>query len=266
MVAQDDDLIAIDVETEHRLLEIPGPESVERAMGDDSAADDPVTNDSATREDEPAGLSYGPPVTVIPMVHDEACGKVHFYHRQDPLPGWLAIARHPLIRLLAFFVVVGVAVYTVFVLGVMGSFEVMQVVPDRVRQSLDTLSEGLLVMDEHERIVAANQSFCRTAGLSQPALIGKRAGSLDWDCSELATNRDFPLDSRDSRVTPSVGAVDAVPPARRQLSYLFDQRLPHRFVRVHPPRRSGHLSRCDAIRETPGRTRADARDAKNQPG
>lgn len=104
---------------------------------------------------------------------------------------WLNLFAQPL-RLLAFYVVAGVAVYWVFLWGVVRGFEFTQVVPDRIRESLDSLAEGLLIMDEFDRIVLANDAFSHMVGLSRSALIGRRAGSLNWICSPGADNEDFP--------------------------------------------------------------------------
>ena len=104
---------------------------------------------------------------------------------------WLGLISD-LVRMIAFFVVGGVAVYTVFVVQMVRGLEGTHLVPDRVRQALDTLSEGLLVLDERERIVLANRSFSKTVGLSPQALRGKRVGSLAWLCSESTTAEDFP--------------------------------------------------------------------------
>ncbi|TWU56821.1 MraY-like glycosyltransferase [Rubripirellula tenax] len=104
---------------------------------------------------------------------------------------WLDLFEHPL-RMMAFFTIAGIAVYWAFVLCVMRSFEVSQVVPDRVREALDTLSEGLLVMDERDRIVLANEAFSRMVGISRESLLGRRPGRLAWVCSEVSDGDDFP--------------------------------------------------------------------------
>ena len=77
-----------------------------------------------------------------PWGHVELC-----YHN----PHQTVIARtihHPLIRMLLFFCCAGV-----IAVRVMKLFVSTQVVPDRVRQALDTLAEGLLVLDEKGRII-----------------------------------------------------------------------------------------------------------------
>jgi signal transduction histidine kinase/CheY-like chemotaxis protein/HPt (histidine-containing phosphotransfer) domain-containing protein len=51
-------------------------------------------------------------------------------------------------------------------------------VPERVRNALDTLAEGLLLVDAQGRIVLANASLCELLGTSGDALAGKPAAAL----------------------------------------------------------------------------------------
>jgi diguanylate cyclase (GGDEF)-like protein/PAS domain S-box-containing protein len=48
------------------------------------------------------------------------------------------------------------------------------VVPDRVRQALDTLSEGVVIVDQKERIVLANRAFAVHVGETSERLLGRR--------------------------------------------------------------------------------------------
>jgi diguanylate cyclase (GGDEF)-like protein/PAS domain S-box-containing protein len=54
------------------------------------------------------------------------------------------------------------------------------VIPQRVRATLDTLAEGLLVMDRDQRIVLANETFAETVGMSAEKLQGTAVGELRW--------------------------------------------------------------------------------------
>ncbi len=54
------------------------------------------------------------------------------------------------------------------------------VIPDRVRIALDTLSEGLLIIDHHGVIMFSNEAFARKTGLTPEALVGKESTSLAW--------------------------------------------------------------------------------------
>ena len=51
-------------------------------------------------------------------------------------------------------------------------------VPDRVRDTLNTVMEGVLVLDKDERIALANDAFARTVGVPADALRGRRASEL----------------------------------------------------------------------------------------
>ncbi|MAI32712.1 MAG: diguanylate cyclase [Rhodopirellula sp.] len=83
-------------------------------------------------------------------------------------------------NLLAFFVVTGLVAYTAFSLLVLRKLNATQVVPDRVRQALDTLTEGLLVVDESGRIILANSAFSKIVGKCQDAIEGTQAEDLSW--------------------------------------------------------------------------------------
>ena len=104
-----------------------------------------------------------------------------------PVPQWLAM---PHVQLLAFFVLGSITGYSWFLLR--ERCHPRPVVPDRVRQALDTLSEGLLVLDEHESIVLANQAFARTVDVSQQDLVGRSVGSLPWEYSCVEVRQSMP--------------------------------------------------------------------------
>ncbi len=107
-------------------------------------------------------------------------GNVEFAYRRAQPTTATAIFSNATYQLVAYFVVGGLFAYTLFVARVMGVFSNTQVVPDRVRQALDTLAEGLLVLDENKRIVLANSAFSETVGLSTEKLTNKLVDDLPW--------------------------------------------------------------------------------------
>ncbi|MCO8122211.1 diguanylate cyclase [Stieleria sp. TO1_6] len=107
-------------------------------------------------------------------------GEVEFCFRAPDRTFMGAIAEHPLVRLLAFFCIAGTIAYTLFVGKVMRVFSTTQVVPDRVRQALDTLAEGLLVLDEKAQIVLANRAFAQTVDVPRELLVETGANDLPW--------------------------------------------------------------------------------------
>lgn len=118
-------------------------------------------------------------------------GRVELCFRQPHVTPLARTMHHPLVRLLSFFVICGVVAYTVFVVRILRLFNNTQVVPDRVRQALDTLAEGLLVLDEHGGIVLANRAFAELVGMPPDELANRLASDLNWVAEDL-TDQDYP--------------------------------------------------------------------------
>lgn len=55
-----------------------------------------------------------------------------------------------------------------------------QAVPERVRSALDTMAEGLLVLDNKEQIMLANRAFSTLLSTTPEALLGRRAREFPW--------------------------------------------------------------------------------------
>src|SRR4051812_13537111 len=53
-------------------------------------------------------------------------------------------------------------------------------IPERVKTMLNTLGEGVLVLDNKERIVLANEAFAATVQRPARELLGMRASELIW--------------------------------------------------------------------------------------
>ncbi len=92
----------------------------------------------------------------------------------------------------ATFTLVMLVIYTLLIARAMKPSILVQVMPDRVRQALDALTEGLLVLDERENILLANESFTQTVGLPAKELLGRNAATLPWVTDEPASADDFP--------------------------------------------------------------------------
>jgi diguanylate cyclase (GGDEF)-like protein/PAS domain S-box-containing protein len=54
------------------------------------------------------------------------------------------------------------------------------VIPERVRLALDTLSEGLLILEQNGYIVFSNRAFAQKTGLTAKDLVGREIKSLPW--------------------------------------------------------------------------------------
>jgi diguanylate cyclase (GGDEF)-like protein len=54
------------------------------------------------------------------------------------------------------------------------------VVPERVRTAFNALAEGVLILDNKERIMMANEAFAKQAAKDPDDLVGEKASSLKW--------------------------------------------------------------------------------------
>jgi PAS domain S-box-containing protein len=66
-------------------------------------------------------------------------------------------------------------------------------ITERVRATLDTLVEGVLVLDKNKKIALANQSFAKSIGSTTKDLEGRKAEDLSWIKTESeGENKDLP--------------------------------------------------------------------------
>ena len=56
----------------------------------------------------------------------------------------------------------------------------LAIMPERVRATLNTVAEGVLVLDKDQRIALANEAFARTFGQPPEELQGRKASDLPW--------------------------------------------------------------------------------------
>lgn len=134
---------------------------------------------SATKLISDTGNNKLEPVVVSLSIHKRHWGQVEFAFAKDSLAGdtWFGT---PLVRLLIFYFVCGTTIYACFVIRVLGVFRKTQVVPDDVRVALDTLTEGLLLLDGQSRIRFANQAFAKSVDSSPRRLEGSAVDELAW--------------------------------------------------------------------------------------
>lgn len=100
--------------------------------------------------------------------------------------GWV---EDPLVRLIAYMTCVGSCGYYFFLKRVLRQLDPSKVVPNRVRSALDTLTEGLLILDDKQRIVLANEAFTRHIGRTTESLLGQYMHDLPWRNKDDTTTR-----------------------------------------------------------------------------
>ncbi len=95
-------------------------------------------------------------------------------------PGWRGVLEIPGVKLALFLVVACLVVFDFYLRRVLRHLDPARAIPARVRAALDTLTEGLLVLDRGHHIVLANQAISDLLGKSPDALIGVDARTLGW--------------------------------------------------------------------------------------
>jgi signal transduction histidine kinase/CheY-like chemotaxis protein len=102
--------------------------------------------------------------------------------RFEPLtaPGWWGAVNEPRLRLITLLTLASFFVFWVYLWKTLKQLDPSQAVPTHVRSALDTLAEGLLVVDLRGQIVLANQAFAAFAGEDAETLTGRPAAKLPW--------------------------------------------------------------------------------------
>ncbi len=102
--------------------------------------------------------------------------------RFEPLtaPGLAGILQTPLIPLLAFCAMLCFLGFHVYLNRVLRHLDPSQAIPGRVRSALDSLTEGLLVVDQKQAVVLANEAFVKLLGKSNEQLMGTAVSAIGW--------------------------------------------------------------------------------------
>lgn len=94
--------------------------------------------------------------------------------------GWMGWLQRPVVQITLFMIASTTLSFFWFLKRVLRQMNPSRVVPTRVKTALDTLAEGLIIMDRDQHIVLANSAFCKTVGRTNESIIGTRVGSLPW--------------------------------------------------------------------------------------
>lgn len=88
--------------------------------------------------------------------------------------------QRPVVQFLLFTSIILYLLYYFYLGRMLKQLDPSQAVPDRVRTALDTMAEGLLVLDRKSQIVLANKAFSDLLNMSSPSLMGYEVSRLPW--------------------------------------------------------------------------------------
>ena len=94
--------------------------------------------------------------------------------------GTMGALTSPIVLLVIFCSCGSFVVFMIYLGKMLQNLDPSQAVPRRVRSALDTLAEGLLVIDKNERIVLANQALGTWVAKDPSKLLGRKISDLAW--------------------------------------------------------------------------------------
>jgi diguanylate cyclase (GGDEF)-like protein/PAS domain S-box-containing protein len=129
----------------------------------------------------PPGDASTPTNVRVPVYDgDRPWGTVELSFKPLGGEGATAVLGSPLLRLCLFVSAGGFLAYHFYLRRSLQYLDPSAVIPDRVKTMLDTLAEGVLVLDRQQRIVLANQAFAAAVGESANDLQGVPASRFKW--------------------------------------------------------------------------------------
>ncbi|MDH3770102.1 MAG: ATP-binding protein, partial [Nitrospirota bacterium] len=134
--------------------------------------------------DDDSEFSTNTQVTVFIWEGDTKWGQVEL--RFSPLvdEGWMGVVTAPQTQLLLFMALLCFVGFSLYLGKMLKHLDPSQAVPERVRSALDTMAEGLLVLDNKEQIMLANRAFATLLTTTPEALLGRRVGEFPWSGAE----------------------------------------------------------------------------------
>lgn len=122
---------------------------------------------------------------VVPIYEGaEVWGQVEL--RFEPLfpDTWYGSYIQPVFLLIGFISLSSFILFFFYLGKMLKQLDPSQAVPDRVRSALDTMAEGLLVLDGKQNVVLANLAFATLANETSDTLFGRHMEKFDWFDSE----------------------------------------------------------------------------------
>ena len=111
---------------------------------------------------------------------DGQWGQLELRYKPLRAEGWLGYLQNPWVQLVVFVCVVSFIVFRFYLGKMLKHLDPSQAIPSRVRSALDTMAEGLLVVDTKQQVVLANAAFGELLNRDTDSLVGLKATDFDW--------------------------------------------------------------------------------------
>ena len=183
-------------------------------------------------------------------------GKVQICFRSINSKGWAWWFTAP-VRLILCLTLSTFLLSRLYLKRVLRHLDPSSVIPDRVRSTLDTLAEGVLIVDTNQRIVLANKAFADKCGRTRDELQGLQMAELQWtrcDQKEAA----FPWQLAISENSAQIGALLTMQSTPHRRGTFVVNATPVLGSDGSPRGGHGHLRRRHLDRGEEPATRGDA--------
>jgi len=146
----------------------------------------------------------------VPISGDnKVWGQIEVRFRPLAAGGALGFLASPAVTFFLFCGLFGFAAYFVylrFILRALGGND-SQSVPKRVRTTLNTLAEGVVILDCNNQIVMANEAFAGVLGQSAADLQGRKVSELPWTELPGRSEGGLPWEKLITEGTPQIGRI-----------------------------------------------------------
>ena len=132
-------------------------------------------------EDYDASKSTPSHVLVPLMQGKQPWGNVELRFEALNSDSFAGYTQKSIFKLVVFIILIGFFVYLAFMLRTLKQLDPSAVIPERVNAAFDTLSEGVMIVDEEEHILLTNKAFTDKIGRDAVTLLGKKASELKWE-------------------------------------------------------------------------------------
>lgn len=153
------------------------------------------------------GESTETQVMVPIRARNEDWGTVELMFEPITSPGWKGLIMSPQTLLVTFIGACTFLLCSIYLRKTLQHLDPSKVVPGRVRSALDTLAEGLLVLDTNNRIMLANLSFAEIVGQPPEQLMGRSASDLPWAFPNQAADNQYPWEMALASEAPLAGVM-----------------------------------------------------------
>lgn len=125
-------------------------------------------------------LSTDAQISVPIYEGDKPWGRIELRFAQIKSRAWYAFFLEPLSILIMFLGMTSYTCFHIYLGRMLKALDPSQAIPDRVRSALDTMAEGLLVLDAKQNIVLANEAFATLMDQQPDDLLGQKIAELAW--------------------------------------------------------------------------------------